>query len=249
MRVFAISDLHLSFSGKKPMDLFGEHWKDHHIQVERAWREAVLPEDVVCLSGDFSWASKPDEVKVELDWLAGLPGKKVLIKGNHDYWWSSPAKVRRIIGPDTFIIQNDSLTIGGVAFGGARGWVDERLEFSKFSGHAQEVPEGGAIQGGEGDRAIYERELGRLELSLKRLDPTASLRIALLHFPPTSPALEGTEVTELLEAHRVDVAVFGHLHRAAPTTFKNPFGQRGGVKYYLASADFIDFTPIEIASL
>ena len=82
MRVFAISDLHLSFSGKKPMDLFGEHWTDHHTQVERAWREAVAPEDVVCLSGDFSWASKLDEVKVELGWLAGLPGKKVLIKGN-----------------------------------------------------------------------------------------------------------------------------------------------------------------------
>ena len=80
MWVFAVSDLHLSFSGKKPMDLFGEHWADHHTQVERAWRKVVSPEDVVCLSGDFSWASKLDEAQQELDWLETLPGKKVLIK-------------------------------------------------------------------------------------------------------------------------------------------------------------------------
>jgi predicted phosphohydrolase len=249
MRVFAISDLHLSFSGKKPMDLFGEHWSDHHQQVERAWRETVGAEDVVCLSGDFSWSSKLDEVQVELDWLEALPGKKVMIKGNHDYWWSSPSKVRKALGPDTYIIQNDSVTIGGVAFAGARGWVDGRLDFSKFSGHAEAVPEGGAIQGDDADRGIYERDLGRLEMSLKRIDKGAELKIALLHFPPTSPALEDTEVTKLLEEHGVDVAVFGHIHRSAPTAFKNPFGERGGVKYYLASADFIDFAPIEIASI
>jgi predicted phosphohydrolase len=253
MRIFALSDLHLSFSGKKPMDVFGEHWRDHARAIEAAWRAAVGSGDVVCLPGDFSWALRLDETAPELAWLGSLPGRKVLIKGNHDYWWASPGKVRAALPEGVFAIQNDSVTLDGVAFAGARGWVDNRLDFSglcaRREGEAGEFDALAGIQGEEEDKKLYLRDLGRLETSLASMNPDARLRIALLHFPPTSPALEPTEVTELLERHRVDVVVFGHLHLTGPSTFKNPYGARNGVTYYLTSADFIGFRPLAVADI
>lgn len=249
MKILAISDLHLSFSGAKPMGIFGPWWNGHAERVESAWRRAVGPEDVVCLPGDFSWAMRPLEAKAELDWLGALPGVKLLVKGNHDYWWGSLSKVRQLLPPSIRLIQGDSVTVGEVAFGGARGWVNPALDFGGLSGHptSEELRETGAMgKNPDEDRAIYVRELGRLEASLSRLDPGASRRVALLHYPPTSPLLETTEVTELLEKYRVDAAVFGHLHRSAPSDYANPFGVRNGIAYYLVSADFVDFAPLEI---
>lgn len=253
MKVFAISDLHLSFSGAKPMDVFGQHWQEHAARVEKQWREVVGPGDVVCLPGDFSWALKIDQVAEELEWLGRLPGRKVLIKGNHDYWWASISKVRAALPEGAFALQNDSLTIDGVAFAGARGWVDPRLDFSNLSGHlsAEEAAELelGSERGAEEDRRIFEKELARLETSLQRMEPGAKLKVALLHYPPTSPGLEATEVTDLLEKYGVDAAVFGHVHRSNETAFENPFGRVGGVELHLASADFIDFTPVLLAEV
>jgi len=92
MRIWGLSDLHLSFSGQKPMDVFGAHWNDHVRRLEAAWRAAVRPEDHVCLPGDLSWAMRLSDVQDELQWLGSLPGKKILLKGNHDYWWGSVSK-------------------------------------------------------------------------------------------------------------------------------------------------------------
>ncbi len=251
MKVFAIGDLHLSFSGSKPMDIFGPHWENHAAKIAAAWRVKVRDEDVVCLPGDFSWSMKLDEVAAELEWLATLPGKKVLLKGNHDYWWSSAGKVRKALPPGIEIIHNDSLSIDGVTFAGARGWVDHKLDFSDLDGHPERDQCGKYSEPAnvEDDRRLYERELGRLEMSLSSMDKAAGTKIALTHFPPTSPAMEETEVTRILEAHGVDIVVFGHLHRSAPTTFKNPFGEKKGIRYYLASADFISFEPIQLLQL
>lgn len=249
MRLFAISDLHLSFSGTKPMDIFGPWWEGYVGKVEKAWRGTVGEGDVVCLPGDFSWAMKIEEAAPELLWLGSLPGKKILLKGNHDYWWSSISKVRSLLPEGMYALQNDSIVIGQTAFGGARGWVDARLDFSGFPGHAQmNVEDGpvGEILGVGEDRKIYERELMRLEQSLASMDRRAAKRVALLHFPPTGPDLSPTEVTGLLEKHRVDTAVFGHVHRSGEGGFKNPFGEINGVEYYLASADYIDFAPVLI---
>lgn len=252
MRIFALSDLHLSFSGAKPMDVFGPHWSDHPRRIAEAWREAVRPGDVVCLAGDFSWASRLKDAQAELDWLAALPGRKVLVKGNHDYWWDSLSKVRAALPPGIHALQNDSLSLDGAAFAGARGWVDPSLDFSSLCGEGpgerSEEPLF-SILGVEEDRKVYEKELGRLDASLGRMERGARLKVALLHFPPTSPALEETAVTRLLEKHGVDVALFGHLHLTAPCRFRNPYGKRGGVTYYLTSADFVDFRPIQAAEL
>lgn len=231
------------------MDIFGGWWSDHVRRVEDAWRKSIGENDIVCLPGDFSWAMRPQEAKAELDWLGGLPGVKILLKGNHDYWWASLSKVRALLPPTVLAIQGDAVAVGSAAFGGARGWIDPRLDFSSLDGHptSEELKDTAALGGDPAEnRAIYERELARLDASLTQLSPEASRRVALLHYPPTSPSLEDTEVTALLEKHLVDTAIFGHLHRSAPTNYQNPFGVKNGVTYHLASADFIDFAPVEV---
>ena len=251
MIVWAISDLHLSFSFPKPMDVFGEHWRDHAARVEAAWRERVAPEDVVCLPGDLSWALRLPEARPELEWLGALPGRKVLVRGNHDNWWSSVAKIRAALPPGVHVLQNDALLLDGVAFAGARGWVDRSLDFRGLFPPLPGGEEGSVGLHGIRDEAedarIYRRELDRLAASLGGMDPGAKLRVALLHFPPSSPDLEETDVTRLLEAHGVDLAVFGHLHGSGAEGFRNPYGERGGVRYFLASADFVGFAPLELA--
>ncbi len=246
MRIWAISDLHLSFDGAKPMDIFGPHWRRHPERVAAAWQDRVRPGDVVCLPGDLSWAVRLDQAGPELAWLGALPGRKVLVKGNHDYWWSSVSRVRQAVPDEVFVLQNDAVVLDGVGFAGARGWVDPAL---RFDGLTAPVEEDGGLHGIRGeaeDARIYRRELGRLEASLRRIPDSVDRRVALLHFPPTSPAVEETPVTRLLERYRVDHAVFGHLHAPAGG-FRNPYGVRGGVTYWLASADFVAFAPVRIA--
>ncbi len=249
MNVWGIADLHLSFARPKPMDVFGAHWADHAAHVAASWQESVRDEDVVCLPGDLSWGMRLAEVEEELRWLGGLPGRKVLIKGNHDYWWSSLTKVRTVLPPGVFALQNDAVTVDGVSLAGARGWVDPALDFRGLLPQlpGQDFLPQHDIRGGAEDRKIYDRELERLEASLRGLDGDAKLRIALLHFPPTSPALEETPVTRLLERYRVDIVVFGHLHGTGGETFTNPYGTRSGIVYYLVSADFAGFRPVRLA--
>ncbi|PLX40005.1 MAG: phosphohydrolase [Deltaproteobacteria bacterium] len=254
MKIYAISDLHLSFSGEKPMDIFGAHWVNHAEKIESKWHELVGKDDIVCLAGDLSWALKLGEVEQELEWLASLPGRKVLIKGNHDYWWSSISKVRRILPDGIYAIQNDSVTIDGAAFGGARGWVDPHLDFSPLfpDEEVSDKAEGEelfSILGEEKDLALYEKELARLKMSLEAMDATTKLRIALLHFPPAGPNLAANPVIELLQHFNLDHVVFGHLHLTGNNNFKNPYGKIGGATYYLTSADFINFTPFLIAEV
>jgi len=254
MRIWALADLHLSFAGTKPMDIFGEHWRDHVARVERAWREEVAEADIVCLPGDLSWALRLAEAADELAWLGNLPGRKVLVKGNHDYWWASVGKVRKALPGGVFALQYDALLLDGVALAGARGWVDPELDFSALlprpeDGSAAAPDPQQGIQGAEDDAKIYRRELDRLEASLRAMEPGARFRVALLHFPPTSPGLEETPVTRLLERYQVDAVVFGHLHGAGAASFVNPYGERRGVVYYLVSADFAGFRPVPVASL
>lgn len=252
MIIWGLSDLHLSFSRPKPMDVFGAHWTRHPERIEKAWRERVGEEDVVCLPGDLSWAMRISEVREELAWLGRLPGRKVLVKGNHDYWWSSIGKVRTALPAGVHALQNDALSLGGVTFAGARGWVDSSLDFRGLGGElgadGEAQPQFG-IRGEEEDARIYGRELDRLEASLQRMDSKAALRVALLHFPPTSPSLEDTPVTRLLESYRVDMALFGHLHGPGREAFENPYGVKQGTAYYLVSADFAGFAPVKVAAI
>lgn len=227
MRCFAISDLHLSFTSNKPMDRFGSHWYRHWEKVESAWKTQIQTDDLVLLPGDHSWALKLEEAVPDLEFIQNLPGHKVLTKGNHDYWWQSLAKIRKRF-PGLHFLQNDAIRIGPFAICGTRGWD---------------------LPGSEGfddpdDEKIYRRELERLKLALQALDPEASCRIAMLHYPPLFPYRRQSQFTQLLEDARIDVCVYGHLHKS---NGHRPFqGRQGGVSYYLVSCDMVEFEPVLI---
>lgn len=224
MRIFALGDPHLSLSTDKPMDIFGPNWDNHAARLEAAWRAAVQPEDAVLLPGDISWGMSLDEAKADLAFLAALPGTKVLLRGNHDYWWNSISKVRAALPGGMHAVQNDSLVLGGVAVLGTRGWV---------------CP-GSTLFDPAVDQKLYERELIRLELSLKSAQ-AGMPKLCMLHYPPFNERRQQSGFTELLEAYGVEHAVYGHLHGKA---CRNAFeGIRNGVEYTLCSADHLEFAP------
>ena len=225
MRVFAIGDLHLSFSCDKPMDVFGGAWDDHVARLARAWRATVSAEDLVLIPGDISWAMHLSEAAADLAFIGGLPGKKALLRGNHDYWWNSVSQVRAALPAGVCAIQNDALLLDGVSVGGTRLWTMPNAQTSA------------------NDEKIYARELGRLELSLSRMGE-GGVRIAMLHFPPFDEAHGDTAVTALLERYRVQHAVYGHLHgKAHHAAFT---GEKNGVQYHFVAGDYLQFCPKQI---
>ncbi len=220
MAVYAIADLHLP-ARQKPMDVFGPHWKDHFERIRGDWTARVRQEDLVLLPGDISWAMRLEEAREDLARIGELPGTKILLRGNHDYWWSSIGRVRRALAEGTYALQNDSLLIGGRLYAGTRGWMLPGPETA---------PE---------DLRIYNRERLRLEMSLKHarnLDAGAPLTV-LMHFPPRTEDQPG--FSDLLEAYGAQDCVYGHLHGAA--VYGAIRGLCGRVKYHQVSCDGLDF--------
>jgi hypothetical protein len=226
MAIFAIADLHLSFAVDKPMDRFGPQWVGHAAKVEQAWRAAIGDDDTVLVCGDTSWAMRLDEAAPDLAWLGALPGRKLLLRGNHDYWWSSLSKLRGALPPSITPLQNDSHAVEGWIVCGSRGWNLPP---------AHTTPE---------DRVIFDRELGRLRTSLASA-PAGARRLAILHYPPWMPGVEATAVVDLLHEFAVEICVFGHLHAMAPGTY--PDGPHDGIRYHCVSCDLVDFAPRRIA--
>lgn len=221
MNVFAISDLHLSESVEKPMDIFGGEWEGHFGKIKEDWEERVTDGDLVLIGGDTSWGLKLEEAKADFDLIQRLPGKKIVIRGNHDYWWSSLKKITDAFPHFTFL-QNNSVKIGNFVIAGTRGWT---IANDKSS---------------DEDKKIFSRELQRLRLSLDDAVKKAvegDIIIALMHFPPFDADLKETEVTKILEEYRVNIATYGHLHgknaRVMPKVVKN------NISYYLTSCDLI----------
>jgi hypothetical protein len=230
MRVLAIADLHLSFARPKPMDIFGEAWRDHHLQIATAWDERVGAEDAVLCPGDLSWAMRLDDAEPDLEWIGKRPGIKVLGRGNHDYWWSSVSRVRAAAPASCRVLHQDAVDLGEVVIAGARGWL------------APTDPEAT-----DQDRKIFARELGRLERSLTVAGQIVASRplIAALHYPPFDAQGERTPVVELLEAAGVSVCAYGHLHSAeAHATAVE--GLVGGIHYRLVACDAIGFAPVVV---
>ncbi len=220
MAVYAIADLHLP-ARQKPMDVFGPHWKDHFERIRSDWTARVQPEDLVLLPGDISWAMHLEEALEDLACIGALPGSKILLRGNHDYWWGSIGRVRRALAKGTYALQNDSLLIGGRLYAGTRGWMLPGPETTQE------------------DLRIYNRERLRLEMSLKHarnLDAGAPLTV-LMHFPPRTEEQPG--FSDLLEAYGTEDCVYGHLHGAAIHGAMR--GLCGGVKYHQVSCDGLDF--------
>jgi len=229
MKVFAISDLHLSETVDKPMSVFGAQWEGHWDRIRADWRARVGEDDLVLIGGDISWAMTLPEALPDLASIMELPGKKVLLRGNHDYWWPSLTKLSAALDDRTFVLQNNALRFPGLVVAGTRGWTI--------------APEGAS----EEDRKIYLREGQRLALSLKAAQAARQTGDRLLvhfHYPPWVRAEEPTLFTEQLEAAAPDVVLFGHLHRVRPEEV--PEGELRGLRYQLVSCDYLGFVLKEI---
>lgn len=223
MQIYSISDLHLDINNSKPMDIFGPVWQNYLDKIVDDWNSLVEDEDVVILAGDYSWAMKLEEVAPDFEFLNKLKGTKIIIRGNHDYWWNSVSKVRTLLPKNVYALQNDAIKIGEYIFCGNRGWL---------------IPEG--KQDTEENRKIYAREVIRADLSLKsakKLQTNDEKIVFITHYPPFNNKVEPSEYTRLIEEHDVSFVVFGHLHG-----YVNPkmlYNEINGVKYYLTSCDAV----------
>jgi predicted phosphohydrolase len=253
MAIWAIADLHLSFgTPNKKMDIFGENWRDHPDKIAKHWQANISDEDLVLLPGDISWAQTAEQVTPDLQWIESLPGTKVMLRGNHDYWWTSLKKVSQILPPSIHVVQNNSFCWGDYCIGGSRLWDTDAYNFDRYS---REIPmaqrpvlpaifeePGNSAQ----DVKIFERELGRLEISLRSMPPTKARRIVMTHYPPIGVPLHDSQVSKLLEQYDTDICVFGHLHNMSHD-FDPLFGSKNGVSYHLVAADYLNFEPLLIA--
>ncbi len=230
MKIYAISDLHISTNTNKPMDVFGGNWVGYLEKIRADWQEKVTENDLVLIGGDISWAMGIDDAKKDIDSISDLKGKKVLIKGNHDYWWSGIGKVRDILPNGFYALQNDSIRFDGVVICGSRCWS---------------VP--GAPDFNQQDMKIYLRETERLKLSLKsteKLRQDGDKLIALIHYPPFNVKRENSAFTDIFEEYKVDAVVYGHLH--GKNVKADKFLLKNGVKYYLTACDQVENKLTEI---
>ncbi len=246
MKVFAISDLHLSGAVQKPMDIFGAGWENYFEKVTSDWREKVSDGDLVLLGGDISWGMDIGEAEADYAALDKLPGIKAVGKGNHDYYWSSLNKMQQSFGGFLFV-QNNAYRIlkDGSHFSYASAArKNAAIEGSEDTGIVICGTRGWNIPNADSDPQdvkIYERELARLELSLssaKRLAKDGDVIVAMLHYPPFEANYADTEATDLLEKYGVQYALYGHLHgknvRVTRRMVKN------GVEYILTSCDLVE---------
>lgn len=246
-RIWAIGDLHLSFGVKdKSMEIFGKEWENHAEQIASHWKALVHPDDLVLIPGDISWAMRIEDAINDLQWIDQLPGTKVMIKGNHDFWWGSLKKVLSHLPPSIHVIQNQAFHWKGVAIGGARLWDTPEYSFSKFVEFRENPKEKQVeeIVQEELNQKIFDRELERLKLSLQNFQKDSQIRIAMTHYPPIGPDLAPSRASQILENHGVQICVFGHLHALEKGV--SLFGEKNGIRYILASADYIRFQPIPI---
>ena len=228
MAVYAISDLHLSSSVNKPMDVFGPMWENYVERLKLGF--GVLTEnDITVIPGDISWAMSLREALLDFKFIDALPGKKIIAKGNHDYWWETVTKTKRFFSENGIesidILHNNAFEVEGIAICGTRGWF-----YEEESGNS---------------RKIYEREIGRLKASLEAGQKLgAEHLVCFLHYPPVCSGYECDEITDMLCEFGVERCFYGHLHGYG---HKSAFeGIHKGVDYRLISADYLAFEPVVI---
>ena len=253
MKVFALADAHLSLATPgKEMDRFGEQWRDHAHKIAANWLRVVAADDLVLVGGDTSWAMRWEDARADLEFLNQLPGRKVLIRGNHDYWWSTLTKVRTQLPASFTPLDGGAIAIGDVGVCGTRLWECPGLSFAEIQ--AQREDKIAAPEEAEQSLKIWRREVQRLGRALEGLKMLHSLRrlqlrIALVHYPPCDWRLAPNEVTSMFENAGIDHVVFGQLHGVRPPGNAAVFGKRAGVHYHLTACDFLDFTPKFIAEI
>lgn len=237
MSIFAIADLHLSFCPDvdKSMSVFGGRWENYEDRLEKAWRHMVSEDDTVIIVGDISWGIKLEEAMFDLKWIHGLPGKKIMLKGNHDLWWNGITKLNGLFDDISFL-QNDCFVVDRFVICGSRGWL---------------TPDNDDFD--EKDEKIYNREILRLEMSLKagmkKLQEDEELEgiLGFTHYPPVINAASRTGFQDLFEKYGVQRVYYGHIH--GEDSFRAALqGDVNGVEYRLISADYLDCRPLEIVT-
>lgn len=225
MALYTISDLHLGFNVEKPMDIFGDKWKNHCDKIKENWLSKITDDDMVLIAGDISWSLKEEDSKYDLDWIDELPGKKIISKGNHDYWWNSISKLNSMY-ENTKFLQNNFYVYEDYAICGTRGWICPGSD--KFTTK---------------DEKIYKREIIRLKLSLDAAKKQGFKKIiVMLHYPPTNEKFQKSDLVNIIEEYGVEKVIYGHLHGPV-LQGKLLNGVWDGVEYILTSADYIDFNP------
>ncbi len=221
MALYTMADLHLSFSTEKPMDIFGERWKDHPEKIAKRW--SLTDEDTIVLPGDFSWAINFDQLKEDMAFLHQLPGTKILSKGNHDYWWETMAKLNKFIAdyPSVHFLHNNSYTVGDVSICGTRGWT---------------------LEPSDEDEKVLNREVGRLKTSLQSAEKEP---IVFLHYPPLFGELRCDPILNVLKEYGVKECYYGHLHGGGASSLAVQ-GEVDGIHFRLIAADHLDFSPLKI---
>ncbi len=239
MKIWAIGDLHLSFGvPDKSMGVFGPAWENYEERIASFWKKVVSDEDLVLLPGDISWAMRLPEALIDLEWIAKLPGKKVMIRGNHDYWWPSQKKLESALPPSIFALHNNAITFGDVTIGGTRLWDTNEFSYNEAILFRGDPPTTSKEKNDE-DEKIFLRELERLKLSLNAMSKEAKHRLVMLHYPPIGPKALPTKTSQLLEEAKIDICVFGHLHSIKKEA--NLSYELNGIRYQCVSADYINF--------
>lgn len=227
MALYAIGDLHLCLGAPKPMDIFGGNWVGYMDKLE-AGLSVIGPDDTTVLLGDLSWALGLDQAVADFAWIDRIPGRKIILKGNHDYWWSTAAKFYQFCKENDFsdqwILNNNCYTYDNWAICGTRGWFYEEN------------------RGSDHDEKVFKRELLRLETSLKAAGEMPKL--VFLHYPPKYKGYECREILELFEKYEVRRCFYGHLH--GPSHGLALEGLWNGTEYRLVSADYLNFTPLTV---
>ena len=234
MSIFVIGDLHLSFNNHKPMDIFGENWINYEEKIRSNWIENVKEKDLVILPGDFSWETYLENTKLDFEYLNNLPGKKLLLKGNHDYWWSTLSRMNQFLKENNFtnidFLYNNSYEFENKILCGTRGW---------------------SIADEEMDKKLINRELIRLELSIKdgieKFGDDKEI-IVFMHYPPITKARiiseQETDFVQLMKKYKVKRCYYGHLHGASISDAIE--GDVEGIEFKLVSVDGLDFKLLKI---
>ena len=227
MALYAIGDLHLSLAKDKPMDIFGDKWTNHAEKLKSGF-SSLSADDVCVVCGDISWGMGLEETREDFRFIHSLPGKKIVLKGNHDYWWSTAAKAKKFFAENEIdsidILHNNCFEYGEYAICGTRGWFYEEEKRV------------------EHDKKIMLRELMRLEASLKEAGDRKKL--VFLHYPPIYMKYECGEILELFKSYDVKLCCYGHIHGKGCAHAFN--GWRGATEFRLVSADYVDFTPVKL---
>ena len=233
MSIFVIADLHLSFGTNKPMDIFGDNWEKHEEKIKKNWNETVGEDDIVIIPGDFSWAMNLEDTYFDFQYLNNLPGKKYILKGNHDYWWTTLSKMRKYIENNNFynieFIQNNYYLCEDKIVTGVHGWI---------------------INGSEDDNKVLRREKLRLQMELESITKeygTDKEIIVFMHYPPYEKfeLRKSNPYTEIMSKYNIKKCYYGHLHGIQSYGMVEDY-ELNGIKYSLISADYLNFKLLKV---